>query len=154
MGEVGVQRFIPDLGLILLLRFLAGSQIVSVQCQMMGPAPSVAVRDDKASFTLGFADGSFGTVHYLANGHRAFPKERFEVFCGERILQLDNFRRLRGYGWPGFGRMNLRRQDKGHRSFLQAFIEAVQHGKGLPIPFEELVEVTRATFDIMAAAQG
>jgi len=136
-----------------LLRFLAGSPIVRVQCQMMGPAPGVVVRDDKASFTLAFADGSFGTVHYLANGHRAFPKERIEVFCGERILQLDNFRKMRGYGWPGFGKMNLGRQDKGHKSFVNAFIQAVSQGKPSPIPFEEIVEVTRATFDIAAAAQ-
>ena len=49
-----------------------------------------------------FADGSIGTVHYFANGHQAFPKERLEVFAGGRVLQLDNFRELRGYGWPGF----------------------------------------------------
>ena len=58
--------------------------------------------DDKVTFTLAFADGSAGTVHYLANGHRTFAKERLEVFCAGRILALDNFRRLRGFGWPGF----------------------------------------------------
>jgi hypothetical protein len=60
---------------------------------------------------LSFADGSWGTIHYLANGHRAFPKERVEVFCAGRVLQLDNFRRLRGFGWQGFKAMNLWRQD-------------------------------------------
>lgn len=38
--------------------------------------------DDKVTINLFFADGSFGRVHYLANGHKSFPKERVEVFCG------------------------------------------------------------------------
>jgi predicted dehydrogenase len=72
-----------------LLRFLAGTPIVSVQAIGMGQAPGMVVRDDKVSINLGFADGSFGTVHYLANGHKSFPKERLEVFCAGRIVQMD-----------------------------------------------------------------
>ena len=56
---------------------------------------------DKASISLSFADGSFGTVHYLVNGNKSFPKERLEVFCSAGLLQLDNFQKLRGFGWPG-----------------------------------------------------
>ena len=52
---------------------------------------------DNATFSMSFADGSFGSVHYLANGHKSFAKERLEVFCAGRILQLDNFRSLKGF---------------------------------------------------------
>ena len=88
-----------------LMRFLAGSPIVSVQARCMGPAGRRG-GGDKASITLGFEDGSFGTILYLANGAASFPKERIEVFAAGRV-QLDNFRKLRGYGWPGFTKMNL-----------------------------------------------
>ena len=87
-------------------------------------------------------------MHYLANGHRSFPKERLEVFCGGRILQLDNFRTLRGYGWRGFRKMSLWRQDKGHAAAVAAFLGAVRQGKPSPIPLEEAIEVTRATFQV------
>ena len=99
------------------------------------------------SIILRFADGSMGTVHYLASGHRSFPRERLEVFCAGRVLQLENFRRLRGYGWPGFKKMNLWRQDKGIDECVKAFIRAVREGSPSPIPFEELVEVARVSFD-------
>lgn len=131
-----------------LLRFLAGEPTISVQATMIGDAPGVAVRDDKVSFTLGFADGSFGTVHYLANGHRSFPKERLEVFCAGRILQLDNFRRLRGYGWKGFRKLNLRRQDKGNTQSVVAFLDTIRRSGSLPIPFDEIVEATRISLEI------
>lgn len=61
------------------MRHLAGTEIVSVQARRMGNHPSLEVAEDKASIILGFADGSFGTIHYLANSGKAFPKERTEV---------------------------------------------------------------------------
>ena len=122
-----------------LLRFLADRPIVS--------AGRMSMTGDTAAIGLTFADGSIGTVHYIANGHKSFPKERLEVFCGGRILQLDNFRVLRGYGWPGFRNMRSWKQDKGHAAAVSAFVSAVHSDGPPPIPFEELVEVTRAAFD-------
>jgi len=92
---------------------------------------------------LRFADGSVGTIHYLAGGHRAFPKERIEVFCGGRVLQLDNFRHLRGFGWPEFRGARWWRQDKGQRALVEAFVSAIRSGGEPPIPFAEIVEVSR-----------
>jgi predicted dehydrogenase len=112
-----------------LLRFLAGAPIVGHNATFMG-AQAGMVTNDKASITLSFADGSFGVVHYLANGSKAFPKERLEVFCGGGVLQLDNFRKLKGFGWPGFKSMNLRRQDKGQKACAAAFLDAVRDGGG------------------------
>jgi predicted dehydrogenase len=130
-----------------LMRHLAGSEIEAIQAQRMGDAPGVAVTEDKAVIVLRFADGSFGTVHYLANGHRAFPKERIEVFAGGRVLQLDNFRSLVGHGWPGWKRMKLRRQDKGQRACPAAFLAAIAAGGPCPIPAEQVFEVARVTLE-------
>jgi predicted dehydrogenase len=149
--EIGGGRVIGEAcHFIDLLRFLAGAPILSLQVAALGPQGQ-GMRADKISFTFYFADGSMGTVHYLANGHKSFPKERLEVFCAGRILQIDNFRSLRGYGWPGFSKMNLWRQDKGQASCAAAFVDAIRLGHPAPIPFEELVEVTRASFDIVDA---
>jgi predicted dehydrogenase len=137
-----------------LLRFLAGSAITDLRAQSVGGSPSDGIREDKAVITLGFADGSIGSIHYLANGHKGFPKERLEVFCGGRILELDNFRRLTGYGWKGFREDRLWRQDKGHAAEVAAFVSAVEKGGKPLIPFDELVEVTRATFRIAAQLRG
>ncbi|MEQ1802919.1 MAG: bi-domain-containing oxidoreductase [Gammaproteobacteria bacterium] len=134
-----------------LLRFLAASPIRRTHAVRMGPAPGVVVRDDKAVITLEFEDGSFGTVHYLANGHRSLPKERLEVFCRGAVLQLDNFRRLTGFGWPGFTKLNLWKQDKGNEACMAAFIAAITAGQPSPMPFAELVEVTASTFDAVEA---
>ncbi|CAJ0715290.1 Inositol 2-dehydrogenase/D-chiro-inositol 3-dehydrogenase [Ralstonia edaphis] len=130
-----------------LMRFLAGSPIVSVQGRRMGDTPGVTVTEDKASITLGFADGSFGTILYLANGAASFPKERVEVFAAGRVLQLDNFRKLTGYGWPGFRKMNLWRQDKGQNACAAAFLAGIETGTPA-IPVDEIFEVARVTIEV------
>lgn len=130
-----------------LLRFLAGSPIVAHSHLAMASA-----NGDTLSLQLGFADGSIGTVHYFSNGCKAFPKERLEVFAAGRVLQLDNFRKLQGFAWPGFSKMNLWRQDKGQGGCAKAFVDAVQQGGVAPIPFEEIVESSRVS--ILLAGPG
>jgi len=126
-----------------LLRHLAGAPITDmVRRSAFG---SGSVLDDTSSLHLDFEDGSIGTIHYLANGHKSFPKERIEVFSGGRVLQLDNFRVLKGYGWPGFRGRRLWRQDKGQTACVGAFVRCIEEGwSQAPIPFDELMEVSRA----------
>ncbi|WP_318484224.1 bi-domain-containing oxidoreductase [Photobacterium leiognathi] len=148
-NEVGGGRIIGEAcHFIDLMRFLADSEIVSVQCRRMGDIDGVDITEDKAAIILGFADGSFGTIHYLANGAANFPKERVEVFAAGRVLQLDNFRKLKAFGWPGFSKMNLWKQDKGQTDCAAAFLGAIESGQDSPIPARELFEVARVTIEI------
>ena len=134
-----------------LLRHLAGAPIVGQSVAASGAGVGGGDSNDRVSLTLRFANGSVGVVHYLANGHKAFPKERLEVFCAGRVLQLDNFRTLRGWGWKGFRTMRSWRQDKGQNDCVQAFVEAVSRDAQAPIPVAELLEVSRASIRAQAA---
>jgi predicted dehydrogenase/threonine dehydrogenase-like Zn-dependent dehydrogenase len=132
-----------------LLRFLADAPIRHHSVQTI-PAGSA----DTATVQLAFDDGSIGAIHYFANGGKAFPKERLEVFAAGGVLQLDNFRRLQGYGWPGFSRESLWRQDKGQAACAAAFLDAIRGGRPAPIPFDQLVEVGRVCIDLARTAGG
>ena len=134
-----------------LLRFLAGASIIRSHAVALGRHDALSISDDKATLTLEFADGSVGVIHYLANGDKGFPKERLEVFCAGRVLQLDNFRKLRGWGWKGFSKLNLWKQDKGQAACAQAFVNAVKQGKPAPIPLGEILEVSRVSIELQQA---
>lgn len=121
-----------------LLRFLARSRVDASERMTLRTKSR-----DTATLQLSFENGSIGTVTYWANGHRSFPKERLEVFCDGRILQLDNFRELRGFGWSSFRSKKLRRQDKGQEACVAAFLEAIRGHGAAPVPVEELLEVSR-----------
>lgn len=130
-----------------LMRFLAGSPIVSVQARCMGENDAEVVVEDKATITLAFEDGSLGTIHYYANGGASFPKERVEVFAAGRTLQLDNFLKLRAFNWPGFRKQSLWRQNKGQVACVAAFLQAVKTGAPA-IPPAELFEVAKVTLEV------
>ena len=148
-NEVGGGRIIGEAcHFVDLMLFLAGSEIVSVHARRMGDTDAVDVTADKAAITLGFADGSLGTIHYYANGAASFPKERVEAFAAGKVLQLDNFRKLKGFGWKGFNKMNLWQQDKGQKACAKAFLEAVSQGKPAPISDQEIFEVAKVTIEI------
>jgi predicted dehydrogenase/threonine dehydrogenase-like Zn-dependent dehydrogenase len=139
--EVGGGRIIGEgCHFIDLLRFLADAPISRHAVTALQSATG-----DTVSIQLTFADGSIGTVHYFANGSKSFPKERLEVFASGRVLQLDNYRKLTGFGWPGFRSMNLWRQDKGQKACAAAYLAAVRDGREAPIPFAEIVEVSRVS---------
>lgn len=131
-----------------LLRFLAGAPIDGFDVQKMESEKS-----DTVTIALHFSDGSIGTVHYFANGTKAFPKERLEVFAAGRVLQLDNFRKLSGFGWPGFSKLNLWRQDKGQKACAAAFVDSVARGDEAPIPFDQVVEIARVSIQVAEAAR-
>ncbi|APD91158.1 dehydrogenase [Alteromonas mediterranea] len=131
-----------------LMRYLSGSKIISIQARRMGDSHAVDITEDKAAIILGFEDGSLGTIHYYANGAASYPKERIEAFAAGKVLQLDNFIKLKGYGWKGFSKLNLWKQDKGQDACCKAFLESIEKGTTSPIPHDEIFEVARVSIEI------
>ena len=134
-----------------LMVHLTGSHVKTVAATMMGAG--VAVKEDKMSISLGFEDGSIGTVNYFANGAKAYPKELLEVFSDGRVLRLENFRRTVGYGFRGFRKFKTLRQDKGHKAEFAALVNHAAIGGKPLIPLSDLVNVTLASFGAMTAAR-
>ncbi|MGC1376617.1 MAG: bi-domain-containing oxidoreductase [Anaerolineales bacterium] len=134
------------------LTFLVGSAPVSVSAQALPDGGKYC--QDNVSLTFTFADGSIGVVDYLANGDKAFPKERVEVFCGGRIAVLDDFRALELiHNSQRRAVKSAFRQDKGHLNEMQAFVRAIRTGGQPPIPYEQLIGVTKATFAAVESIQ-
>jgi predicted dehydrogenase/threonine dehydrogenase-like Zn-dependent dehydrogenase len=131
-----------------LARFLVGARIVEASADAMRPNGRPAHSLDTAHISLKFEDGSIASIQYYANGHRSFPKERVEVFASGRILQMGNFRVLRGFGFRGFKSFRTWRQDKGHAACVQAFLNAVRSGSPSPIPADEIFEVSRVAIQV------
>jgi predicted dehydrogenase len=130
-----------------LLMFLAASPVVEVEARAVGNGGRYS--GDNVLVSLRFANGSGGTISYLANGDRSFSKERLEVFGGGAVAVLEDFRRLELVRDGRKETVHSRwRQDKGHSSEWAAFAQFVQRKKDAPIGFEEIVCSTLATLRI------
>jgi hypothetical protein len=105
------------------------------------------------SILLQFADGSVGTVNYFANGAKDYPKETLEIFTDGRVLRLAHSRIMRGHGLKGFRKCRTARQDKGHAEELASFIQLVERGGQPIIPFEQIKNITSASFAAVKSAR-
>ncbi len=132
------------------ITYLVGTPPVSVRAT--GLPDMGRYQEDNVVMTFTFPDGSVGTISYLANGDKAYPKERVEVFASGRIAVLDDFRSLEivNAGRRQVHRSRLR-QDKGHQAEWRAFTQAVERGGPPPIPYDHLFGVTRASLAAVEA---
>jgi predicted dehydrogenase/NADPH:quinone reductase-like Zn-dependent oxidoreductase len=131
------------------LCFLTSSEPVEVETRALPDQASSnpgKYSNDNVMCSLRFADGSQGTISYLANGDKSYSKERIEIFGGGRVAMLEDFRRLELIHRGKKRVFRSLRQDKGHRGELEAFVSAIQTGSKSPIPFREIVTTMLATF--------
>jgi predicted dehydrogenase/threonine dehydrogenase-like Zn-dependent dehydrogenase len=105
---------------------------------------------DNVTVTIRFEDGSIANLVYVANGDRAVAKEYFEVFCGSSVARLDDFKSL-SLSRNGKTEKIKGSRDKGHRREMELTLEAMKQAKEAPIPFAEVLEVTKATFAVEEA---
>ena len=149
--EIGGGRILGEVcHFVDLLSYLCGSLPVEVQARSV---TSPGQRDDSSVLiSVRFENGSEGTIHYLINGDRSFSKERMEVFGGNAVAVLEDFRRLE---MTRFGRKRTVtsrwRQDKGHGGEWQAFANYLCSGGQEPISFPSMVATTLATIGIVKA---
>lgn len=124
-----------------LITFLTGSKVKAVCMNAMGTNPEE--NTDNASILLKYENGSTGVINYFSNGSKAYSKERLEVYSQERTLIMDNFRTTIGYGFKGFNKFKSA-MDKGHKNQFHRLIEHTKNGSNALIPFEEIVNTSRA----------
>ncbi|MDO8754906.1 MAG: Gfo/Idh/MocA family oxidoreductase, partial [Anaerolineales bacterium] len=143
----------PDLGggriigeachFIDLITFLVGAPPISVTAHALPDHGKYY--EDNVSMTFTFPDGSLGVVDYLANGDKSMPKERLEVFCEGTIAVLDDYVSLVTVK-DGKKKEERIAQDKGWKAEMSAFAEAIKSGGEAPIPYEQIIGVTKSTF--------
>jgi predicted dehydrogenase/NADPH:quinone reductase-like Zn-dependent oxidoreductase len=149
--EIGGGRIIGEVcHFIDFLTFLVGGTPVYVSA--IGIPDQDKYREDNVVLTFAFADGSVGTLNYLANGDKTFPKERIEIFTEGRVAVLDDFRRLEliNNGRREVFRSRFR-QDKGHLGEWKAFSSSILTNGDPPIPYRHLFGVTMTTFAAVKA---
>lgn len=126
-----------------LAAFLTGSHAVNANAQFLDSSSR-----DSATLTMTYASGSIASINYLANGSPKVPKERIELFCGGRVVTIDNFRVTTHATASKSTRYRTRSQDKGHARSAQVFAKSV---RGLMRPAylpEELLGIMRVTVDL------
>lgn len=142
--EIGGGRIIGEACHYLdLMVYLTGSRIVSVCANSLGTHPQDTT--DNMSILVKFENGSNAVLNYLANGNKAYPKERLEIHSQGRTLVMDNFRVTEGFGFKGFSKLKTS-IDKGHKDQFAGIVSSLKAGNIQHIPFDEIYNVSLAAF--------
>jgi polar amino acid transport system substrate-binding protein len=123
------------------IQYLTGSEPVRVYAEML----PTKVRENLL-ITIRMANGSVGTIQYLCNGDKLYPKERIEIFGGNRIAIMENFKSVT-LAEQGSTRTREFSGGKGHREELEAFMASLESPQA-PIDLRSQVLTTLTTFRI------
>jgi predicted dehydrogenase len=96
---------------------------------------------DNACILLKYENGTNAVINYFSNGSKEYSKERIEVYHQERTLIMDNWRKLKGYGFKNFSSASSG-QDKGHQNQFNLLIDSVQNGGSQIIPMDQIINTT------------
>ena len=145
--DIGGGRIIGEVcHFVDLLTFLNGSLPVSVYASAMKDANNLI---DTLNISLSYQNGSIGSISYFANGDKSLPKERVEIFVNDCVAVLDDFKRLTIHALGKKKVKKLLSQDKGQKTEVKQFIEAILNGPREVIPFKEIHSAALAAFKII-----
>lgn len=129
-----------------LMTFFTGSRIESLSTETITPATAYFRPDDNRSICLKYADGSLCVIDYFACGSNEFPKENMDIHFDQKTIRLNDYKSMEGFGLK---LLELRSQDskKGHLEELIQLHQSLTYSSGIwPIPLEDIIQTTKATF--------
>ena len=151
--EVGGGRMIGEgCHFIDFMSYVCGSQVTKVQAMCIKTANGAETPEDSIIVNLQFADGSVGTLEYVALGDTTLPKEFCEIHGEGSTAVMDNFCKTVCTGKLGKRKLSGKQQ-KGFAEELAATIASVKAGSAMPIAWDEIANVTKTTFAVLKAVK-
>jgi predicted dehydrogenase len=105
--------------------------------------------NDNFAATIRFDDGSVCQLLYTALGESSWPKERMELFCDQKVFELDDYLSAARAGgdkplWSGTA-------DKGHATEIAKLHAALRTGAAWPISLWQQIQATDIAFQVERA---
>ncbi len=125
--------------------FIAQSPIKTVFASALNDTQNL---QDTVTISLTFDNESIASISYFSNGSKQIPKEYIEIYADGTTIIIDDFKKMT-IAEKTKQKIKLSTQDKGHKNEINSFIESIKKGLPTPIPFDEIYNVTKATFYVI-----
>ena len=130
-----------------LFNALTNSECVAVSADALNAAGKQWKKTDNFVANVSYSDGSVCSLTYTALGDKSFPKETMDIFADGKVISLNDYKSLSVAGSKRKGWKSVTQQ-KGQLEELQAVASCLQRGTAWPIPFEQLIQATRISFEV------
>ena len=132
------------------LTYLNGSLPTKISATAL---PDANQLNDTLNILIQFENGSSGVIGYYANGSKSLTKEYVEVFSAGMSATLNDFKELKIYGKGKPKKHKILNQNKGQKEMVNAFVNGLLTDGKAPIPFEDIVAVTKASFGVLESVK-
>lgn len=130
-----------------LIQYLTGSKVDTVFAQSIQTTDTKIVSSDNISITLSLKNGSLANITYIASGDKSVPKERIEIFGGNKTFIIDDF--AGGSLHENNKRTEVKLRGKGHKEEVEKFCDSLINDTAMPISLESIYHTTETTFAII-----
>ncbi len=134
-----------------LMQFFTSADPIKVHAECIDTESDTIKNDDNIAITIKFSDGSVGSLVYASNGDKALAKERFEIYGGNTVFVIEDFRK--GILYQDNKETVIKTSGKGHKEEVEEFMNALSTGKEMPISFRSICLTTITTFKIIDSLQ-
>lgn len=137
-GEEGGGRNIGEACHIYdLFTYLTGSKVIKIDAQSIR-----SQTNDNFIASMTFQDGSIATLTYTSLGSKEHPKEKLEVYCDGKVMEMIDYKSL------SMPKIETTLSEKGQREELIAFAKAIQSGGNWPIPLWQQAQAMEIAFEV------
>jgi predicted dehydrogenase len=128
--------------------FLTNAKPIDIKVNSINPIRDDLLRNDNFSASISFDDGSICTLLYTSIGNTTLSKERMELFFDGKSIVMNDYKELRGYGFPKKFDEKTKSPDKGHKTLLTHFINAARGKEHLPLSTNRIILATKLSLEI------
>jgi len=130
-----------------LFNYFVDVEINSISVNSINQKTKNVSSRDNLIVTLKYKEGSICTLTYTALGDKSYPKETLEIYFDNKIITMNDYKELRGYGIK-MANINSKFSEKGHYEELIIFSQAIKDGTNYPIPLWQIEQATQIGFSV------
>lgn len=128
-----------------LFTYFIEAKVESISVDRITPKTEHFSGQDNAVITLKYKDGSVCTLIYTALGNNHYPKEFCQMYYDGKIIIIDDYKKLRGYGLK-LKEITSKNSQKGQYEELIEFAKYVKGEVLAPIPLWQMIQATELSF--------
>lgn len=102
---------------------------------------------DNALINLKYKDGSICSLTYTPMGNNLYPKELCQLYSNGKIIIIDDYKKLQGYGL----KLKETKSNEPNKGQHEELIEFAKYLKGeiqAPIPLWQMIQTTDISFRV------
>ncbi|WP_418626581.1 bi-domain-containing oxidoreductase [Anaerosinus sp.] len=127
--------------------FLTDAKVTEVSATSIQPQNEFYSSKDNFVATIRYEDGSVANLIYTAMGNSNYPKETMEIFFDGKMIFLDDYKKINGYGMK-LANIESKISEKGQLEEIKVFAKAIKDGTDFPIPLWQQVQAMRIAFEV------